>query len=127
MKLLLETHAFLWFIDDDPRLSLTAKTTIETTPEVYVSLVSVWEMAVKISNGKLTVPESLREFVMQHLTRNRFQLLPIELEHTVMVAQLPLHHKDPFDRLLICQAMSTGFRLVSADSMFAEYAVAPVW
>ena len=128
MRLLLDTHAFLWFITADPRLSPTAEDAIRhrgNTP--LLSIASVWEIAIKVQLGKLPIPTQLEVFIPEQLQANRIELLPIELRHTFEIARLPLHHRDPFDRMLIAQAVSEGIPLLSADAAFGAYPVSRLW
>src|SRR5262249_7089883 len=105
MKLLLDTHAFLWFINDSAELSNNSKNLIEDVDnEVLLSVASLWEMAIKISLGKLTLAKSLNAFLSEQLVANGITLLNISVAHASEVAVLPFHHRDPFDRLLIAQA-----------------------
>jgi PIN domain nuclease of toxin-antitoxin system len=128
MRLLLDTHAFLWFIHDDPKLSAAARTEIEDgRNDVLVSAASHWEIAIKVGVGKLTLAEPFPVFIPREIERNDFEILPIELAHTSLVAALPHHHRDPFDRLLIAQAMAEGMPIVGADAMFDAYGVARLW
>jgi PIN domain nuclease of toxin-antitoxin system len=126
MTLLLDTQAFLWWVTDDRRLSKRARTAIAATPCV-VSIASCWEMAIKASIGKLTVPLPLSRFIQQQLEINGFSLLPIALEAAAAVADLPFHHRDPFDRLLVAQAQQPGVAIVSADPVFTKYRVRRIW
>jgi len=126
MTLLLDTQAFLWWVTDDRRLSKRARTAIAATPCV-VSIASCWEMAIKASIGKLTVPLPLSRFIQQQLEINGFSLLPIALEAAAAVADLPFHHRDPFDRLLVAQAQQHGVAIVSADPVFTKYRVRRIW
>lgn len=128
MRILLDTHAFLWFITADPRLSPAAEQAIRhggNTP--LLSVASVWEMAIKVNLGKLPIPQSLDVFVPQQLQSNRIGLLPIELPHTFELARLPLHHRDPFDRLLVAQARHESVPLVTGDAALAAYPVQRLW
>ena len=128
MRLLLDTHAFLWWVDDDPQLSPLARQQIaDEHNDCLVSLASAWEMAIKAGLGKLKLAMSVQRYVHEHLATNNFQLLPIGLEHVTFVETLPLHHRDPFDRLLIAQAKCDGLVLISADPMFDEYGVIRLW
>ena len=128
MKLLLDTHAFLWFIADDPRLSSTAKQLIEDNAnEIILSVASLWEVAIKVSLGKLTLKQPYNIFLPQQLKLNAINLLNISLDHTATVATLPFHHRDPFDRLLIAQALNERLPIASADSAFAAYPITVVW
>ena len=125
---LLDTHTLLWFVEDDPRLGATARGVIETTNEdLAVSLVSVWEIAVKQSIGKLSLTMPLDEFIDQRIVGAGFVLLPIERAHLVHVATLPLHHRDPFDRLLAAQCLVEKLAVLSADACFDHYGVTRHW
>jgi len=126
MTLLLDTQAFLWWVTDDRRLSKRARTAIAATPCV-VSVASCWEMAIKVSIGKLTVPLPVHRFVQEQLEINGFSLLPIALEAASAVAGLPFHHRDPFDRLLVAQAQQQRIAIVSADPVFTKYRVRRIW
>lgn len=128
MRVLLDTHSFLWFVTADPKLSATAERLIsESENEVLVSVASVWEIAIKVSLGRLPLSEPIERFVPDQLRRNGFDILPIETSHTFEVARLEFHHRDPFDRLLIAQSLVENLPLVSADSLFDRYAVQRIW
>jgi PIN domain nuclease of toxin-antitoxin system len=127
MRLLLDTHAFLWFIDDSPRLSTRAKTLLESDAELLLSAASLWEIAIKVSLGKLTLAQSFDTFLPEQLTKNAVEVLPISLAHLAAVAALPFRHRDPFDRLLIAQASVERAPVVSADAAFDAYAVQRIW
>jgi PIN domain nuclease of toxin-antitoxin system len=126
MAVLLDTQAFLWWVADDPRLSKRAARAIAAT-ECLLSVASCWEMAIKASLGKLTLPGAVGRFVQEQLEVNGFSLIAISLEHAAGVAELPFHHRDPFDRLLVAQALAEGLSLVSADPIFRRYGVTRVW
>jgi len=107
MRLLLDTHTFIWYVTDNPRLSAHVKLLIEDeNNEKLVSIASIWEMAIKHSIGRLNFSRSFIEFVRQQLTVSNIGLLEINLQHIEVVASLPLHHRDPFDRLIIAQSMA---------------------
>lgn len=128
MRLLLDTHAFLWFVAGDERLPHPMRELIaDGANDVSVSVASLWEMAIKISTGKLHVAEPLELFIARELSRNRLELLLIDLPHLAQVAVLPFHHRDPFDRLLIAQAAVEQMPLVSADNWFDPYGVTRLW
>lgn len=130
MTILLDTHAFLWWISDDPRMPVSARALIaDPGNRVLVSAASAWEMAVKAALGKLQVVGSrdIEAFVADHLQRNRFEVLPIGLRHALGVANLPPLHRDPFDRLLVSQARTESVPLVTADPMLRSYAVVTLW
>lgn len=126
--LLLDTHAFLWFIDNDPRLSPTAAQRIADPDErVLVSVVSAWEIVIKLGTGKLTLDRPLRELWPESMAVNGFDVLDVTSEHVLRLEPLPLHHRDPFDRLLIAQAVSEDLQVVSADSAFSSYPIQRIW
>jgi PIN domain nuclease of toxin-antitoxin system len=128
MKVLLDTHAFLWFVTDDPRLGSVAKSSIQDpTNERILSAASLWEMAIKFSLGKLKLAKPFATLIPEQLAANVIQILPIQLSHVVAVAGLPFHHRDPFDRLLIAQAIVEGIGLLSAESVFDAYGVKRIW
>jgi PIN domain nuclease of toxin-antitoxin system len=128
MQLLLDTHAFLWWVSDDDRLSRRARTAIaDRTDRCYVSVASCWEIAIKISVKRLAITGPLERFLPEQLAANEFDLLPIEIDHVSRVSTLPFHHRDPFDRLLIAQSLSHDLAIVSADAIFRAYGVKRVW
>jgi PIN domain nuclease of toxin-antitoxin system len=128
MRLLLDTHAFIWFVTSDPRLSSRADRAIrQRGNELLLSVASVWEGAIKHNLGRLSLTEPFDTFVPEQMHANDIALLQIELRHTFEVARLPRHHRDPFDRLLIAQALTESVPVVSADSAFDAYPVRRVW
>jgi PIN domain nuclease of toxin-antitoxin system len=128
LKVLLDTHALLWFLLDDPALSGTARELIRNPQtEVFVSPASYWEIAIKISIGKYRLPEPLAAFMDRELARNRFDILPISVRHADRVARLPFHHRDPFDRLIVAQALEDTLPLLSADQIMDRYGAQRVW
>lgn len=121
-RILLDTHVFLWWVNDAPELTDAARLAIADANSVcYLSMASCWEMAIKSSIGKLRIVRSIEQFVSEQLAANRFLLLNIELQHMAKLEKLPFHHRDPFDRLLIAQAITEKLTIVSADSVFSEY------
>jgi PIN domain nuclease of toxin-antitoxin system len=127
-RLLLDTHVFLWWVDDVPELKAAAKRAIANIEnECYLSAASCWEMAIKASLGKLRLTKPVERFVTDHLTANGFKLIDVELRHAAKVEKLPFHHRDPFDRLLIAQAIVEKLTIVSADKVFAKYGVNVLW
>jgi PIN domain nuclease of toxin-antitoxin system len=119
MRLLLDTHTFLWFVENNPMLSSTALAHIQDgSNEIYLSIASVWEIAIKISIGKLEVVQPLEQFLANQMMLNRISPLNITMEHAALVATLPMHHRDPFDRLLVTQAMVEQTPIVSRDVAF---------
>ncbi len=128
MTLLLDTHTVLWFWWDDPQLSATAKALIrDPTNRKLVSLATPWEVAIKVSLKKLDLGGPFRGFFPQHMLRTYFEWLLITDAHLSAVAGMPFHHKDPFDRLLIAQAMIENIPLVSMDSALDRYGVTRLW
>jgi len=128
MRLLLDTHTFIWYVTDNPKLSTHVKLLIEDeNNEKLVSIASIWEMAIKHSIGRLNFSLPFMEFVGQQLTVSNIGLLEINLQHIEVVASLPLHHRDPFDRLIIAQSMVEQIPILSVDAIFDAYAIARVW
>lgn len=127
MKLLLDTHAFLWFVAGDARLSQPAGRAMEDDDaELYLSAASVWELAIKSSLGRFTLPGSVEEYVTEKI-QDGFRMLPVDWTHAAAVEKLPLHHRDPFDRLLVAQALAESLTVVTGDSSFRAYGVKVVW
>jgi PIN domain nuclease of toxin-antitoxin system len=118
MRLLLDTQVFVWITQDSPRLSKAAKALILEASEVYVSAASIWEIAIKAKLGKIDADP---QRMAQAITESGFSELPITAQHAAGVERLPEHHKDPFDRLLVAQALAEPLRLVSSDSQLAKY------
>ena len=127
MKLLLDTHAFIWWDSDPTQLSAQALAALrDPTNEVWLSVASVWEMVIKAQLGKLTLRLPLAEVVRQQQA-NGLRALPVTLAHVLAVEGLPPIHKDPFDRVLIAQASVEGAELVSADHVVRQYPVRVLW
>ncbi len=121
MKLLLDTHTLLWFIANDPKLSPVARKLVEDGDNVlFVSIATVWEIAIKNGLGKLVLAEpiEIEIFLPNQLRTNRIDVLPITQEHAFLAGKLPLHHRDPFDRMLIAQSLIESIAVVTADSAF---------
>ena len=128
MKLLLDTRAFLWWVEGAPALGRRARAEVSNPDnDVFLSIASCWELAIKISLGRLRLTQSLDRFVPEQLVRNGFELFAVEFRHVVRVADLPFHHRDPFDRLLVAQALQDELAIVSADRVFRKYGVTVVW
>ena len=128
VRLLLDTHVFLWFLGGDSRLSRSARRRIEDAHnDKFLSIASVWEMAVKVGLGKLDLDDPLAELVDRGAGDNSIALLGIAKEHAIAVSALPHHHADPFDRLLVAQAMREGMAIVTCNPAFGAYAVKRVW
>jgi PIN domain nuclease of toxin-antitoxin system len=128
MKLLLDTHTLIWFLQDDPKLSLLAGELVENPKnKVFVSVVTLWEIAIKVSLGKLVLSTTFDQVFPQQLLINNFEVLPIEIIHLKQVMQLPFHHGDPFDRLLMAQSMVEQLAIVGRDKIFDSYNVKCLW
>ena len=126
--LLLDTQAMLWFFWDDPLLSSTAKSVIENPDNrKLVSIASCWEAAIKAGLKKLELGGPCAAFLNKEISRNNFELLPITFDHATMVETLAGHHRDPFDRLLVAQAMLERLPIVSSDSVFDKYGIKRFW
>lgn len=127
MRHLLDTHTLLWFINGDEELSESAKNTIEADNTVnFVSVASLWEIAIKVSLGKLELKAPFTEIKSQ-LDQNGFQLLPITWEDTLLITSLPLHHRDPFDRIMVAQGINNKLKIITKDDQFKNYPVALIW
>jgi len=128
MNLLLDTHAFLWFCDGSSNLSSSARTAIED-PEntVFVSQISAWEVAIKASLSKLTLSVPFNRLFPDAIMANGFKILATEFQHFEKLLTLPFHHRDPFDRLLLAQALTEGMTIVTRDDQFSNYGVPLIW
>lgn len=127
MRLLLDTHALLWFQAGDRRLSRSARSAMEATDaELVVSAASVWEMAIKASLGRLRLDVSVDAYVSEKFSRG-YRALPVSVAHAARVETLPWHHRDPFDRLLAAQALVERTKLITRDRVFKKYGVTVVW
>ena len=128
MKVLLDTHAFIWWDSAPAKLSLQARVACEDrTNVVLLSVASAWEMQIKLQLGKLSLRLPLAEVIASQQQTNDIQVLPVALEHVLALQDLPAHHKDPFDRLLIAQANVEEAALISHDPVFAHYSVKVLW
>jgi PIN domain nuclease of toxin-antitoxin system len=128
MKLLLDTHAFLWFVIGSANLSGKARVLIENPAnENLISVASLWEMAIKASLGKLILSSPFNELIPQQLNLNGIGLLDIRIDHLSLVTRLPFRHRDPFDRLLTAQAITEQVPVVSGDAEFDQYGITRLW
>lgn len=124
---LLDTHTLIWFIDGSNELSQPARQAIETDDaDNYVSIASLWEIAIKISLDKLELKTPFSQ-VSRQITKNGFYILPVTFEDTLLIASLPFHHKDPFDRIIIAQAITNKLTIISKDEQFSNYNVGVIW
>lgn len=128
MRYLLYTHTLLWIAADDPRLSQKAEFIfLDDANEIYFSLASLWEIAIKVSLGRLALEEPLPLFMKKHITGNGIIFLHIETEHILPLASLPHHHKDPFDRLIISQALVENIPIIGKDEILDLYPIERIW
>jgi PIN domain nuclease of toxin-antitoxin system len=128
MKYLLDTHAFLWFVTDDNRLSSKAKSIIQdSNNEIYFSAASAWEISIKTKLGRLKLGRNLESFIIEQLTENSFGPLAITVSHSLYTEKLPQIHKDPFDRIMISQTKVENMVLITRDKEIREYKVSTVW
>jgi PIN domain nuclease of toxin-antitoxin system len=128
MRALLDTHAFLWWIGNDPRLSTRAREIIaDDGNEIVLSAVSAWEIAIKASLGRFAIRGDIAAFVHSNVTASGFEVLPLLIEHALRVASLPDHHRDPFDRALVAQAQVEDLALLTTDRAISRYSVRILW
>lgn len=128
MNLLLDTHAFLWFVWGHKNLSGTVQGLIsDPLNQVFFSAASHWEIAIKTSTGKLVLNAPFKYLIEQSLAKNNFKPMAIDVEHSDVVLRLPFHHRDPFDRMLIAQAMVEKMPIVSNEVIFDQYGVQRLW
>jgi len=124
LRALLDTHVFLWAINDPERLSARMAATIQDPGnEILVSLASAWEIAIKVAIGKFSMPTPLAPYLQRQLAKHGFTVLSIQFSHLAMLEKLPLHHRDPFDRLLVAQALDEGAALITVDAQIKRYRV----
>ena len=128
MKVLIDTHVFLWWITNDPRLSPRAREIIaDSANVVFLSAASGWEIAIKAKLGRLRLPDEPERFILKQLELNAIEVLPVQMSHALHVYALPDHHRDPFDRLLIAQAQLEKLPILTADPQISRYEVETIW
>ena len=128
MKFIADTHAFIWFVTDSPQLSAPVKKLFESPEsERLFSLASVWEIAIKTNLGKLSFGKPLEQFLPEQIAINYVRLLDISLAHALRVATLPLHHRDPFDRMIAAQSLVEKLPVLSNDDAFDAYGIKRIW
>jgi PIN domain nuclease of toxin-antitoxin system len=128
VRLLLDTHAFLWFVTNDSNLSEAALEFVaEPTNEVLVSPASCWEIAIKVSLGKYLLTAPFEKFFREGIEENDMAVLPIDIRHAAVLSSLPMHHKDPFDRMMVSQAIAEQIPIVSRDASLDAYGVRRLW
>ena len=127
MKALLDTHTFLWAIAEEGKLSRRAQQIYTGSNDLWVSVVSVWEILIKAQAGRLPLPKPSGPYLVKKMVKDKIEVLPISLAHVLRTESLPLHHRDPFDRLLIAQSIEEGWPIVTVDPLFARYPVEVIW
>jgi len=128
MRALIDTNIFLWFISDSDNLSINARNYIANLDnELMLSVASLWEIAIKASIGKLELLKPFDELIPEQLEINTVKILPIELGHLSNITNLPFHHRDPFDRLIIAQGMSEELPIITSDAEFKKYPISIIW
>jgi len=126
MKVLLDTNTFLWGLSSPEKLSLTARNAI-TSSERFLSVASIWEALIKARIGKLALPRPAGDYLTSKMSANGVSVLPIKLEHVLQIERLQLHHRDPFDRMLIAQCVEEGWPVITSDPAFKKYPVRVIW
>ena len=126
MKVLIDTHTFLWMAAEPEKLPARAREVCESA-ELVLSVASVWEIGIKWETGRLSLPASPREYIALQIKRGGIAMLPIQYRHALLAAGLPMHHRDPFDRMLAAQCLEEGLKCVTRDSAIAAYGVEVVW
>jgi len=126
MRVLLDTHAFLWWVEADVRLSGAAREAIADASDGLLSIASCWEIAIKVGRGRLTLSRPVNR-LGEAVAAGGLHVLPVDLDDVARVATLPFHHRDPFDRMLAAQALNDELVIVSADPIFGKYGVTRVW
>ena len=128
MNYLLDAHSILWYTLNDDRLPVQQYRNIENSSnQIFISYVSIWEIGIKNSIGKLKIEKSFESFVKEKLEPYNFIFLSIQLSHVIEATSLPFHHRDPFDRMLIAQSKIENIPVISSDSVFDKYGVTRVW
>ena len=127
MKAILDTHAFLWWLAGDVRMSRHARDIVVRSSELLLSIASIWEILIKVQSGKLNFPQPAGPYLLSKMAENRIKTLSISVDHLLALERLPMHHRDPFDRMLIAQSLEEDIPLVTADPMFERYSIRIVW
>jgi len=125
-RLLLDTHALIWFVSNDPNLPVSTRDKIESADDVFLSIASLWEMAIKLNIGKLPLQGNFEDIEPQLIAAG-ITILPLTFADTVQFRYLPLHHRDPFDRILVAQAINHSLILISRDVAFDAYDLQRLW
>jgi PIN domain nuclease of toxin-antitoxin system len=126
MKVLIDTHVLLWGLQDESKLSRRVRVLLPAS-EVWISVASLWEIMAKVQAGKFVLPTPVGDYLATKLTTNGVSVLPLTFDHVRRLEELPLHHRDPFDRILIAQSLTESLPFVSADPQFERYPVELIW
>ncbi len=126
MKVLIDTHVLLWGLQDETKLSRRVQALLPTA-DVWISVASLWEILAKVQVGKLTLPTPVSDYLSEKLRENGVSVLALTFEHVRRLEELPLHHRDPFDRILVAQSMEEKLQLVTNDSKFEKYPISLIW
>jgi len=127
MKAILDTYAFLWALAGDARMSRLARDTFAGPGGLSLSIASIWEILIKVHSGKLNLPRPAAPYVLRKLAENRIEVLPISIDHLLALERLPMHHPDPFDRMLIAQSLEEKLPIITSDPWFSHYPVEVIW
>ena len=127
MKAILDAHAFLWALAGDARMSRHARDVFAGSADLWLSIASIWEILIKVQSGKLNFPRPAGPYVLSRLAENRIKTLPISIDHLLAFERLPMHHRDPFDRMLIAQSIEQNLPVITADPLFKAYPVQVIW
>lgn len=127
MKALLDTHTFLWAISGNDKLSRRAGEIFTGTSDLWLSVASVWEILIKVKIGKMQLPTPAGPYLVKKMVENQIEALPVMLDHALKVETLPMHHSDPFDRILIAQSIEEGLPIITSDPVFERYPVEVIW
>ena len=127
MKAILDTHAFLWALAGDARMSRHARDIFAGPADLSLSIASIWEILIKVQSGKLNFPRPAGPYVLSRLAENRIKTLPISIDHLLALERLPMHHRDPFDRILIAQGLEEKLPIITSDPLFRNYPVEVIW
>ncbi len=127
MKAILDTHAFLWAIAGDARMSRHARDIFSGPADLSLSVASIWEILIKVQSGKLNFPRPAGRYLLGKLAENNIKMLSISIDHLLTLEALPMHHLDPFDRMLIAQSLVEKLPVITADRVFARYPVEVIW
>ncbi len=127
MKAILDTHAFLWALAGDARMSRHARDIFAGPADLSLSIASIWEILIKVQSGKLNFPRPAGPYLLSKLAENRIKSLPISIDHLLALERLPMHHRDPFDRILIAQGLEEKIPIITSDPLFRNYPVEVIW